>query len=106
MLGAADRGCLRRAAVSGADRGGPKRLDSLGVPGRNGQQEMRGDALGRGALHGQCPRGSRVARLSLARREILVQGRAHDRMNEPKALGTNENVGSNEIVSAARARPR
>jgi len=98
-----DHGCPRRAAVCGADRGRSERPDSLGVPGRNGQQEMRGDALGRGAVQRQCPRGSRMERLSLARREILVQGGAHDRVNEPKALGTSEDVGSNELVSS-RAR--
>jgi hypothetical protein len=44
-----------------------------------------------------------MERLSLAWREILVQRGAYDRVDEPKALATIEDVGSNEFVpSGAR----
>ena len=82
-------------------RGGrrrPERADPVLIPGRRGQQQVRGDALGGGALASQGLSGRRVPGLALTGREILVQRRAHDRVHESQALSRNEDVRPHQLI--------
>ena len=94
----AGRRCARSAAPRRDASGRPERLDPALIPRRGGHQQMRRHALGRRALLRQRLGRRGVPRLALAGREILVQGRANDRMNESQALATDEDVRPDELI--------
>ena len=82
-------------------RGGrsrPERADPALIPRRRGQQQVRGDPLGRGTLASQGLGGRRVPGLALPGRKILIQRRAHDRVHEPQALSREEDVRSHQGI--------
>ena len=91
----------RGAAAGGGGSRRPERRDPARVPGRGSQQQVRGDPLGRRARVRQRRGRRRMARPALARREILVQRRAHDRVDEPEACVLDEDVGPDEVVRRA-----
>ena len=59
---------------------------------------MGGQALRRSALLRERFGCRRVPGLALPGREVLVQRRANDRMNKPKALDANQDVGPDEVI--------
>jgi len=79
-------------------RSRPERADPVLIPRRRGQQQVRGDPLGRGTLTSQGLSGRRVPGLALTGREILIQRRAHDRVHEPQALSRNEDVRPHQVI--------
>ena len=88
----------RSTAARGGAGGRPERRDPAPVPGRGGQQQVRGDPLGRRARRCERLGRRRVARRALARREILVERGAHDGVDEPQAFVLDEDVGPDEVV--------
>ena len=82
-------------------RGGrrrPERADPLLIAGRRGQQQVRGDPLGRGTLASQDLGGRRVPGLALTGRKVLIQRRAHDRVHESQALSRKEDVRPYQVI--------
>ena len=99
----ARRGRARRAAPRRVASGRPERLDSALDP---PSPRSSGDAPSRARL--TRPPGQRlgsrgVPRLALAGREVLVQRRANDRVNEPQALAADEDVSPDELIRRLRA---
>ena len=91
-------GRLRGAAPRGAHGGRPEDLDPALIPVGVGQEQVCGEPLRRSALLRQRFGGGSVSRLAFAGREILVQRRAHDRMDEPQPRGTREDVSADEVI--------
>ena len=91
-------GRLRSAAARRAEGSRPERLHAALISRRSSQQQVRGDALRRDAGSLQRLGGRGVPRLPLPGREVLIQGGAHDRVNEPQALGADEDVSTDEVI--------
>ena len=90
------RGALRQ----GTPRRVPQDADRVGFAGRLGPHHVLGDLLGRRALGSQQLGGPTVPPGPIAREQVAVDGRPHERVHErewpfrPEDLGAQQRIGS------------
>ena len=84
---------LRRATGKRRVRGLPEGREGRRLTVRIAREQVCGDGLRLDALAGQQPRGTRVKRLSLPRRDVVVDRRSGDGVHEMQRLARREDGG-------------